>query len=199
MASEVSIANSALRKIGVKGTITSLTDGTTAANFINDRYAEIRDELLRSHPWNFAIKRAALAQVAAAPTFEYDTAYQLPTGWLRTIAVYDNSACPGFTEYREEGDTILASRSQIWLLYVARITDPNMMTPDFRECIALSLAVEGAITLVNSLKMSDLMDRRLQAKIAKAKSTDSMNDGVKRLPVGSWVNRRFRVTPNITS
>ena len=83
------IVNKSLRMIGATR-ITSLTDGSTNANAANDIYTEVRDELLRSHPWNFATKRAKLAQSATTPTFEFDYAYPLPSDWIRTVSVHDN-------------------------------------------------------------------------------------------------------------
>ena len=56
MPAETDIVNVALRKIGATA-ITALDDGSTNANIAQDLYDEIRDSLLRSHPWNFATKR----------------------------------------------------------------------------------------------------------------------------------------------
>lgn len=61
MASTVeSICNSALAKIGAPS-ITAITDSNKRAEFCNLMYSKVRDKLLKSHPWNFAIKRAVLA------------------------------------------------------------------------------------------------------------------------------------------
>ena len=45
-----------------------------------------REELLRGHDWNFARGRQKLARLTAAPTYEFDHAYQLPTDWLATLS-----------------------------------------------------------------------------------------------------------------
>ena len=58
------IANLALVRIGAER-ITSLTDGSRNANEINAVFTLIRDEVLRSHPWNFAIRVADLVQHVA--------------------------------------------------------------------------------------------------------------------------------------
>lgn len=55
------ICNSALTKIGA-ATISSISDTNKRALLCNEQYAKLRDDLLRSHPWNFAIKRAYLAK-----------------------------------------------------------------------------------------------------------------------------------------
>lgn len=56
------ICNSALQKLGAED-ITSLSDTTRRAVLCNRQYNKIRLKLLRSHPWNFAIKRAILSRI----------------------------------------------------------------------------------------------------------------------------------------
>lgn len=61
-ASNVEIANSALSKLGAEQ-ITSLSDNTRRAVAANLQFHKIRKNLLRSHPWNFAMKRQYLTKV----------------------------------------------------------------------------------------------------------------------------------------
>tara|TARA_R100001530_G_scaffold114015_1_gene80959 strand:+ start:206 stop:1021 length:816 start_codon:yes stop_codon:yes gene_type:complete len=58
--SEVAICNSALIKLGA-AEISSLSDTNKRAQLCNAQYSKLRDELLRSHPWNFAIGRKVLS------------------------------------------------------------------------------------------------------------------------------------------
>lgn len=193
------IANSCFRKIGVKQKITSFDEGTPAANFASDRYPELRDELLRSHPWNFAIETVKLAQLTSTPVVEFDREYSLPDDWVRTIGVYDNDAGSGSIPYREEAGKIRVSREEVWMRYVREITDPNDMTPDFREALAYALAIEAAIDLVGSRSLSERMEQRFEKKILKAKSTDAQSDGPRELPRGSWVTNRTTRSPMVIS
>ena len=68
MPAETDIVNVALRLI-CGSPITSMTDGTKNGNVANDVFDELRDDMLRSHNWNFATKRASLARSATTPTF----------------------------------------------------------------------------------------------------------------------------------
>ena len=77
MAGETDVINAALRLVGASP-ITSLTDGTNSANVADDLYDEVRDDLLRSHPWNFATQRVKLAKSSTTPTFEFDNAFPVP-------------------------------------------------------------------------------------------------------------------------
>ncbi len=192
MASAVGIVNSAGIKIGVKTLISSLSDGTPLANLGSNRYDEIVDTLLRSHPWNFAVKRAKLARLSEAPAYRFSYAYEVPTGWLRTILVADNDSGDGWVDYKEEGNKILTDAEDLYLKYIGRITDANIMTPDFRELVSMQLAIEGAINITNSKTMAERWSAELKKAIVSAKSIDSMSDRPDRRPSGSWVTTRYR-------
>jgi hypothetical protein len=72
MATEISICNLALSRIGAS-TITSLTANSVKEDRLcNQFYAQFRDELLRSFAWNFAIKTTRLN---LTDLFETDTDY----------------------------------------------------------------------------------------------------------------------------
>ena len=200
MASEVGIANSCFRKIGSKNKIGTFDEGTAAANFASDRYAELRDELLRSHPWNVATKRAKLAKLSTGPTVPADWNYfQLPSDHLRTVQIFDNDAGVGSVQYYEEDGKISAGREELWTTYIFQLTDPNQMTPDFREALAYKMAVEAAIDLVASRALSERMEDRFDKALLKATSTDAQSDGPRQLPRGSWVTERFRGSNQVIS
>ena len=82
--SPVQICNAALLKLGAER-INSLTENNKRARVFNERYNSIRKEVLRAHPWNFAIRRASLAKLPDAPAYEYGSQYQLPNDCLRVL------------------------------------------------------------------------------------------------------------------
>lgn len=198
--SEVEIANSCFRKVGVRQKITSFTQGTTAANFAADRYPELRDKLLRVHPWNFARKWAKLAKLSTGPTVPADWNYfQFPDDWMRTLGVFDNDAGVGALEWYSESNKISAGREELWMSYVCAVEDPNTMTPDFREALAFLMAIEAAVDIVGSRTLSERMEARYETAFIQAKSADAMGDGPRRLPHGTWVTSRFRGTQHVIS
>lgn len=193
MPGESDIVNAALRRIG-ESPITTLADGTTAANAADDLYSELRDELLRSHPWNFATKRIKLAQSATAPAFEFDYAYPLPADWIRTISVTNNDAGYGTILYRMEligtQRSILTSSDECYLRYVSQVTDPNLMPADFRATLALMIARDLSIALASSRTLrADLADEA-RSKLAQARSADGMGQFPELRPRGSWSSVR---------
>ena len=193
MPGDTDICNVALRRIGASR-IVSLTDGSTSANVANDIYEEVRDDLLRSHPWNFATKRVKLAQSATAPTFEFDHAYPYPSDWLRTISVHDNDAGHGTVLYRSEligtQHAIITSSDDVWLRYVSRVTDPNLMAPDFRKAFELALARDMAIALTSSNQLHESMSILAERALNKARSNDALGAFPELRPRGSWATSR---------
>jgi hypothetical protein len=198
VASETDIINVGLRHVGAER-ITSRTDGTKGADVANDVYDELLDDLLRGHPWNFATKRKKLAQSSTEPIFEFDYAYPLPSDWLRTISVHDNDAGYGAFLYRMEqietqgGGTqraIVTSADDVWLRYITRVKDPNLMTPDFRVAFEYALADVFAIPLASSNSLQEKMEKKAARKLAKARSTDALGAPPERRPRGSWAASR---------
>ena len=190
MSSKVGICNSALIKLGAS-TIMSLTDGSKNANLCNEQYDKLRDDLLRTHPWNFAIRRAKLAQLSEVPAFGFAHAYQLPAEWLRTVTVHDNDAGAGAVRYRIEGRRILADAPDIWLRYVAAVDDPNEMPIAFREALAWRIAADLAQAVTQSSTVQEAMLQGFRPALATAKSIDAIEDYPPEPPPSSWVIARF--------
>ncbi len=140
MSSEVEIANRALQHVKVSKRISSRSQGTKEANAIDEVFDEVRDNLLDLHNWNFATKRVKLARLATTPAFEWDYEYQLPALFLRAVSVSDNSTHRGHVAYQLEGGKLLSDASDIYLVYIAQITDPNQMPPTFRAAFSRYLA-----------------------------------------------------------
>lgn len=193
MASDTDSANVALRLVG-QTPITSLTDGSTTANVVDDIFTEVLHDLLRSHPWNFATKRMQLARISTAPVFEFDYAYAHPSDWLRTISVHDNNAGHGSVLYRTEQvagqNAIVASSDTIYLRYVYRVTDQNLMAADFRRAFQLALARDLAIPLSSSNTMQEQYSKESSRALARARSSDALGGFPELRPRGSWASSR---------
>lgn len=195
--SEVSIANSALAKMGeyAVGRITAFTDGTRPANIAGEQFDKIRDDLLRSHPWNFATKRLMLARSANTPPFQYSYQYPIPSDFLRALIVSDNTSGSSGIDYRmgyddTDGRVFMTNAPQLYLVYVAKITNTGYWPPDFQEAMAFRLAAEFAIPLTQSTGLYTIMMQEFRDALAAAKSTDGMEDNPEPRPAGTWVEVR---------
>ena len=195
MATEAGICNSGLSKLG-NNRINSLTEGTPAANLCLEQYDKLRDEMLRAHDWNFAASRVKLAQLSATPAFGYDYQYALPSDWMRTISVHpDDEGAVYLADYAtestaDEGRVLLTDYTDVYMRYVRKVEDPNVMDPAFREALAWRLAVELAVPLAKSGSLRDRMVAGSEAALSMSKSVDGQDDPPQAVPDGSWVTGR---------
>lgn len=189
MASTAGICNSALIKLGAT-TIMSLTEGSRNANLCLEQYDKLRDDLLRAHAWNFATRRAKIARLTAEPAFGFAHAYQLPSDWLRTIAVHDNDGGSGTARYRIEGRRILSDAENIWVKYIGRVDDANEMDPAFREALAWKLAIDLAVPITQSTTALREAEEGFRRALIKARSVDAIEDFPDTMPESDWVALR---------
>ena len=167
MASVVQICNSALNQLGASS-ITALTENSKNARICNERYETIRDAVYRSHPWNCLVKRVQLAQDSDTPAWGFDYQYTLPADCLRILGIKDYNS-----DYKVEGRKLLISESEVYLIYLAQITDVNELDVLLRETISAHLAQDIAYAITANLQVSRLMAEKYQAKLSEARHADS--------------------------
>ncbi len=173
MATEVSICSNALRRLG-DDPITSLTEDTERARLCNAFYESSRDSLLRSHPWNFAITRATLAQLSTTPAYGFAYQYALPTDpyCLRVLEMEYQDYIFKIENLATEGRVLLTDESTAKILYIARITDTTLFDSLFVDLLTAKLATNLAYAITNSLKVQEQMYRLYQLKLSEARSID---------------------------
>lgn len=84
MASVIQVANRALTKLGA-ARIISLGDDNKQARAVASCFDDLRDDELRAHRWQFAMKRIELAALSEVPTFGYKHQYALPPDFCALI------------------------------------------------------------------------------------------------------------------
>ena len=195
MASEVSICNLALTKIG-EDQIISLSENSKAGRLCNLHYSTTRDAVLRSHIWNFAIKRVELALSTTTPAYDYAYQFALPTDYVRILETnLTNTA-----EWKVENGFLLADSDSVKVRYLAQITNPNEFDALFIEAFSSRLAAELAIPLADSLNMSKMMFDLYSSKIAEARTMDAVEGTPDNIEADSWLNARVGlVTATSTS
>ncbi len=183
--SEVEICNSALIKVGADRII-SLTDDVERARVVAEQYPKVRDELLRSHPWNFAIARVEIASTGT-PEFEYDNEFLLPSDCLRVL----KTDLPDGDDFKIEGRKVLANTSSLKIKYIKRITDVNYFDSNFTEALALRLAYDTAYRITNSSTQAASLYQLYSAALRDARSFDAQEGSADRIISDEWLNSRF--------
>lgn len=181
----LSICNSALAKIGVEP-ITSLTQNTKAARFCNTLYSKLRDDMLISHFWNFAMNRVALAAVSTTPPFGYGYAYQLGSNCLRVRKTDDDS-----DEWNREGNLLYSNRSSVMIQFIDSNTSPSKFSASFREALALNIASELAYAMTQSTTLGERLYAKHIQKLKDARSFDGQEGTQEELEQDVWLEARM--------
>jgi hypothetical protein len=189
MASEVSICNSALDKLGA-ARITDLTDNSRNARACSSAYERSRDALLRKHRWNFSIARAQLAADATDPEFGYDFQYTLPVDCLRVLEPYHGFRRIGENRIIEGRKIITDETAPLDLRYVSKVTDPNVMDSLFLEVLAVEIAIDICEELTQSnTKKSELRDLKKEL-LAEARKANAVERDPDVPPEDEWITVR---------
>ena len=187
VSSDVEMMTSALRKVGAERINTS-TDENTRARLVAAAYPLVRDRLLRSHPWNFAISYVQLAAVSPKPSYiwEYSYVFQLPSDCLRVLGV---SASEDTWE-EIEGRRIACDDSDLSVKYIKKITDVSKFDDNFCELLAWELAADICYAITKSTAQVQLVDTKRKEALREARSFDAQVGSVRTVDASDWLNSR---------
>ena len=161
MSSVIDICNIALANLGDDATIASIDppEGSPQAEHCAIFYPIARDMVIEAHPWVFATKRIAGAELTSETT-TWSYAYARPADALRILAVLPSDATsdisympPGSgiaattspVEYTCEtlesgAQVIYTDQSNAQIQYLARIDDTSLFSPTVTLAIAAQLS-----------------------------------------------------------
>lgn len=171
------LANEALAYLG-EGKISDIDDtGNRLARVARQFMRTTIDEILRSHRWNCAIKRATLSRVPGSPLGEvYPYEYQLPTGCLRVLDVNGETWEYGSEYHEVEGQRLLTHADAVVIRYIKYI-GPEAMDPLLREAVATKLAMKIAVPLAANLDLQQRMAALHERVVRKAAHIDAIETG----------------------
>lgn len=184
---QLELCNVALAHLG-EARIEAINDDTVTARACALHYGPVRDEVLRSHRWNFAIGRAQLVE-ATAPAFGWARAFTLPADCLRALEINDNEVGDWISEtWAIEGRQVLTNAAAVNLVYVRNVCDAALTDPLFAQAFALKLAAALSETIRGATgKTGDLL-QLYDARTAPLARRIDANEGRRRkglLPLNS--------------
>ena len=188
--SNVTVVNGGLRILGV-ARIASFSEDSPAAKLANEHFDNIRDFVLRAHPWSFATERAVLAALSGAPLFGFEFNYQVPADNLRILEDEDSSLTPG-SIWKIEGKKILTDLGPpLNVVYVKRVTDPTQFDLNFVNALEARIGEEfgEALTGTNSLveKANAIYTRNLR----EARTINGQESSPQFTQASEWIRARF--------
>ena len=166
--SKVGIANLALNKLG-QSAIASFTEDNARALAVNLVYDISLDTVLRTHRWNFALKRASLTRLSDTPPFGFSYYYQLPGDFVRLARMELLSS-----DFRIEGDRLLSDSDTAKIIYVHHATNTNLYDPLFVQAFVHRLAADLARQLTGSIDTVSQMEQLSKLAIDEARYIDSL-------------------------
>jgi hypothetical protein len=216
MASVLDICNLALAHIGDRANVTSIDppEGSAQAEHCARFYPMARDTLLNMHPWSFAQKRVALADVSLVvpPPDKWQYSYAAPGDLVKVLGVYDPNGMydEDKSEYEYElgsdvGGTkvIYANAEDAIIRYVSLVSDSAQWPPIFVEALAWLLASylagpiikgsEGMKVSEGALKMAMSYAARAQTEDANQRHRSSVRRDTRHTP--SWIENRGSLWP----
>lgn len=172
MATDISICSNALQMLGDQA-IAAFTDDSTRAPLAGNLYPAIRDAVLRSHPWNCAVKRVVLSPDATAPAYDYTAQFILPGDWLRTLSIGQDGE---EVDYRMESGLILANESVIYLRYIFQNKVEATWDSMLVQAMTLGMAAALAYPITASTALADSLNAQYVALLRAARSVDGQDN-----------------------
>ncbi len=201
--SPVKICNLALSLLKQDGVTDIDTPSTPTEQLCKAHYPQQRRATLRSHPWNFAIKRVEIAQNATAPIFGFNTAYDLPPDFIRFLTRHSALGEPvpfSFaegTDYQiEDGqlltDGSLTASGTLRMRYIYDQENLLRWDPLAIDLLVLNLALNLAPSFKSAPRAIQNIKDQLREKKAEAKAID----GQERPPIRRQVSRGLMARRN---
>lgn len=184
--SDVQIAKLALQHIGDRFDITSLTEATPEAEQVNLVYENVRDGLLREHPWKFSLRYVSPASLSGTVPAQWTYMFSYPSDALRIWRIVNPLDPRGvllppvkWSVGRNSSDTkvLLSDEAEPEFEYTKKITDAVQYDANF--VLALSWRIAAAIVrpITGDASLSQLVNREAVYHVGLAKENDA-NEGV---------------------
>lgn len=174
------IANLALARLG-NTTISDITEDSETARACQVLYNQTRREVLRSHRWNFATKRAALSELDEEPAFGWEHQFAIPSDCLRILEVGESEHGDTLSErFVIEGTSILTDQDSVNLVYVYDCENPDIFDPLFVECLTVKLAVKLSTTLAGTSSLAERLMVEYDRMIGPLARRIDANEGRRR-------------------
>ena len=135
------ICNLALGRLGARRLASFESDVSTEAKACRLHYEQVRDGLLRRHPWDFATTSKVLSKLTDAPLSEYACAWQMPGDCVRIIRISSGLVNRPIQNFSRRGRALLTDDlSAVELVYVTRAVEIPYWDSLFTDALALKLA-----------------------------------------------------------
>jgi hypothetical protein len=181
--SKISISSNALILLG-HPPISSFDEAGSGAQAAANLYEISYQNLLSSNRWRFAVKKAQLARLTAAPLNGFTYQFQLPSDLLYLIRTEESQ------DYEIYGNKLLTNRSTVSIDYTYRVNEDSL-PPYFIKAMEFYLAMQFAIPVTGNSTRASEYEGMYKSQMNLAKYLDASqrpNDGFEDSP---YVDARY--------
>lgn len=189
--SKTEIVNRALLKLG-EPPVSSLNDAAFGKSY-ETIYEDVKNLLLSSYPWRFAVACKHLAREEELYGERYR--YRLPVDCLLLLKVFGAAAnrVSGARPYASQSYE-LAGRCIVTPLkegvdieYVCAVDDDAAFPPLFREALAAKTAAELAMRVKHSHTLKQALENEFLLLIRQAEQNNEIAKDAELIPDNSWI------------
>lgn len=196
----LAIYNGALQRLGSRE-LASLAENREPRRVLDGHWGSdnaVVKRALEKGEWNFSIRTVeGIYSPGIEPAFGFARAYGKPDDMLRLAAIasdeYFRSPLVA-SQYTDEAGFWFTDQPVIYARYVSMDDsygmDSSKWTEAFKEYLQCDLAWLACERLTNATSKRDRIERDRMNALKAAKSLDTMGDGAKFLPHGSWARSR---------
>ena len=178
---ETGLCNLALDMLH-EGPISSIDDDEPNARRFKRSFDALRDAFLASHPWNFAVRRTALASSADKPFFGWDYRYLLPGDCLRLLPLREGGGFQGahIAHEVEDGHILTDAPPPLRIRYVRRVEAVGQWSPLAVTAFAAFLAANMAHAVTGKASYARFAADRFEEELKRAKRNDGLESAIAR-------------------
>lgn len=195
-ATRLSLYNGACEVVG-EGALLTVTENRESRRLLDDVWDRggVRT-CLAAGLWNFARRGIQWNfNPDFTPPFGYRCAYNLPSDWVRWMAVCEDEYMQvPLLRYQDEGQYFYCDLQQIYVAYVSDDVKFGMNMaawPDnFQRYVEAYFGARVALRLTGSKDIQLKAEKERDKNLTRAKSSDAMNEATMSLPPGNWSQAR---------
>jgi len=186
--SEVQIGKLALSHLGDRYDITSLSENSAEAEQVNLVFDNVRDALVREHPWKFSLRYYTPASLTGTPPSGWTYMYTYPTDALKVWRIVNpldpnNDSLPPlkWTVARNNSDikVLLTDESDPEFEYSKQVTSSSEFDANFDIALSWKIAEMIAMPITGDLGIRANMQQEAARQVGLAKMEDG-NEGINR-------------------
>lgn len=174
--SDTEICNLALDYLDEAPLTDYSTDTSATARWFRRNFWAMAYQLMRKHPWNFAMARVQLPALSTAPAFGFAYAYQSPTDCLRVLPLtVDGNENSKPVRHKIEGQNILCDLpGPINVRYIRQVDNTGLFDIQFVNVLAIALGQKAAHFITGKASYAQSLSQIAQNAMLEAQMTDSL-------------------------